>query len=77
MYESTIRDLKGAIERLRAERRRIDEQVQVLESSLRYFESQEHGDAPPPPAAPLPNSDRARLEDLWQESRQQCGQQCA
>ena len=70
MYESTVRDLKVAIDRLQAEKQRIDEQVQALESSLRYFESQERGDAPPPPDATLPNSNQTRLEAVGQESRQ-------
>ena len=70
MYESTIRDLKVAIDRLQAEKQRIDEQVQALESSLRYFESQERGDALPPPDATLPNSNQPRLEAVGQESRQ-------
>ena len=70
VYESTIRDLKVAIDRLQAEKQRIDEQVQALESSLRYFESQERGDAPPPPDATLPNSNQTRLEAVGQEPRQ-------
>ena len=37
--ESTISDLRAAISRLEAEKRRIDEQLRALTTTLQYFES--------------------------------------
>lgn len=43
--ESTIGDLRAAISQLEAEKRRIDEQLRALTTTLRYFESvQSEGD---------------------------------
>ncbi len=41
--ESTISDLKAAIGKLRAERRRIEEQHRALVTTLRFFEESEPG----------------------------------
>ena len=54
--ESTIRDLKAAIGKLRAERRRIDEQHRALLTTLRFFEDAGQRSEPDTelPSSPIP-----------------------
>ncbi len=56
--ESTIGDLRSAISRLEAEKRRIDEQLRALTTTLRYFESVELGGTSSPGPSPMPTQIR-------------------
>ena len=68
VYETTIRDLEQAISNLKAEKERIDQQLQALSASLHYFEGQEstservgkRPQTPPPGQADSESSERKK-----------------
>ena len=62
VHESTIRDLRAAIDRLKLEKQRIDEQLRAVTASLRYFESQERAGGPPPSRPTSQTSPQMNLE---------------
>ncbi len=61
---STISDLRAEIQRLQEQKRRIDRDIQALETTLRYFEGLEEGQHSEPKQSNIEATDgNDELED--------------